>query len=278
LDAITASADASLHGVPKGRHVQPETWSIDMNSLNGKVAVITGGNSGIGLATAKLFADEGAKVVLFGRDAATLNRAVEVIGPDATGVRGDVTSGDDLAELFATARRLHGGVDILFANAGVAEFLPLSQMTAEHFDRLFDINVKGLLHTVLKAEPVLRDGASIVLTTSGANQIGMPGSSVYAATKAAVRSFARTLSAELVHRGIRVNAVSPGPVATPIFGRMGLSSEQQHGLEAQMASQVPLKRVAQPEEIARAVLFLASAASSYVVGTELVVDGGLTQI
>jgi NAD(P)-dependent dehydrogenase (short-subunit alcohol dehydrogenase family) len=248
------------------------------NKLNGKVAVITGGNSGIGLATAKLFADEGAKVVIFGRDAATLGRAAEVIGPHATAVRGDVTSADDLAELFATAKRLHGGVDILFANAGVAEFVPLAQMTAEHFDKLFDINVKGVLHTVLKARGVLNDNASVVLTTSGANQIGMPGSSVYAATKAAVRSFARTLSAELLDRGIRVNAVSPGPVETPIFGRMGMTDEQQQGLEAQMASQVPLKRVAQPDEIARAVLFLASSDSTYVVGTELVVDGGMTQL
>jgi NAD(P)-dependent dehydrogenase (short-subunit alcohol dehydrogenase family) len=246
--------------------------------LKDKVAVITGGNSGIGLATAKAFVDAGAKVVLFGRDGATLDRAVTALGPQATGVQGDVTSGDDLQRLFDTARIQHGGVDILFANAGVAEFLPLAAMTAEHFDKLFDINVKGVLHTVLKAQAVLRDGASIVLTTSGANELGMPGTSVYAATKAAVRSFARTLSAELVHRGIRVNAISPGPVATPIFGRMGMSEEQAKGLEGQMAAQVPLKRMAEPVEIAQAVLFLASSDSSYVVGAELVVDGGLTQL
>jgi NAD(P)-dependent dehydrogenase (short-subunit alcohol dehydrogenase family) len=251
---------------------------MDSMKLKGKVAVITGGNSGIGLASAKAFVDAGAQVVLFGRDAATLDRAATTLGPAATAVQGDVTSGDDLARLFDTARIRHGGVDILFANAGVAEFLPLAAMTNEHFDKLFDINVKGVLHTVLKAQPVLRDGASIVLTTSGANELGMPGSSVYAATKAAVRSFARTLSAELIGRGIRVNAVSPGPVATPIFGRMGMNEEQQKGLEAQMASQVPLKRVADPAEIARAVLFLASSDSSYVVGAELVVDGGLTQL
>jgi NAD(P)-dependent dehydrogenase (short-subunit alcohol dehydrogenase family) len=248
------------------------------SKLKGKVAVITGGNSGIGLATAKAFVDAGAKVVLFGRDAATLDRAVTTLGPHAAGVKGDVTSGDDLQALFDTAKRLHGGVDILFANAGVAEFLPLAAMTSEHFDTLFDINVKGLLHTVLKAQAVLRDGASIVLTTSVGNQIGMPGSSVYAATKAAVRSFARTLSAELVVRGIRVNAVSPGPVATPIFGRMGMNEEQTKGLEAQMAARVPLKRLADPSEVAAAVLFLASSDSSYVVGTELVVDGGMTQL
>jgi NAD(P)-dependent dehydrogenase (short-subunit alcohol dehydrogenase family) len=249
-----------------------------MGKLTGKIAVITGGNSGIGLATAKLFVDEGAKVVLFGRDAATLDRAVTTLGPAATGVQGDVTSGDDLTRLFDSVKRQHGGVDILFANAGVAEFVPIAAMTAEHFDKLFEINVKGVLHTVVKAQALLRDGAAIVLTTSGANQIGMPGSSVYSATKAAVRSFARTLSAELIGRGIRVNAVSPGPVATPIFGRMGMNEEQMKGLEAQMASQVPLKRVAAPSEIARAVLFLASSDSSYVVGAELVVDGGLTQL
>jgi NAD(P)-dependent dehydrogenase (short-subunit alcohol dehydrogenase family) len=249
-----------------------------MGKLTGKTAVITGGNSGIGLATAKAFVDEGAKVVLFGRDAATLDRAVTALGPTATGVQGDVTSAEDLTRLFDTVKRQHGGVDILFANAGVAEFVPISAMTAEHFDKLFDINVKGVLHTVVKAQAVLRDGASIVLTTSGANEIGMPGTSVYSATKAAVRSFARTLSAELIGRGIRVNAVSPGPVATPIFGRMGMNEEQMRGLESQMASQVPLKRVADPSEIARAVLFLASSDSSYVVGAELVVDGGLTQL
>lgn len=249
-----------------------------MGKLTGKTAVVTGGNSGIGLATAKVFVDEGANVVLFGRDAATLDRAVTALGPAATGVKGDVTSGDDLERLFETARRKHGGVDVLFANAGVAEFVPISAMTAEHFDRLFDINVKGVLHTVVKAQPVLHDGASIVLTTSGANELGMPGASVYSATKAAVRSFARTLSADLLGRGIRVNAVSPGPVATPIFGRLGMDEAQTKGLEAQMASQVPLKRVADASEIAKAVLFLASSDSSYMVGAELVVDGGLTQL
>jgi NAD(P)-dependent dehydrogenase (short-subunit alcohol dehydrogenase family) len=249
-----------------------------MNALKNKVAVITGGNSGIGLATAKALIDRGAKVVLFGRDEATLKHAVESLGHAATGVRGDVTSTADLERLFAIAKRQHGGVDILFANAGVAEFLPLSAADGAHFDKLFDINVKGVFDTVRLADAALNDGASIILTTSGANEIGMPGTSVYAATKAAVRSFARTFSAELVGRGIRVNAISPGPVATPIFGRMGMPEEQAKGLEAQMASQVPLGRIADPIEIANAVLFLASSESSYVVGTELVVDGGLTQL
>jgi len=249
-----------------------------MGKLTNKVAVITGGNSGIGLSTAKAFVDEGAKVVIFGRDQASLDRAVETLGANAIGVRGDVTSDTDLETLFATATRRFGKVDALFVNAGVAEFVPAEAVTDAHFDRLFDINVKGAFKTVQKAIPVLNDGAAIVLTTSGANEVGMPGASVYGATKAAVRSFARTFSAELVHRGIRVNAVSPGPVATPIFGRMGMPEEQAQAVEAGLAAQVPLKRVAQPEEIARAVVFLASADSSYVVGAELVVDGGLTQL
>jgi NAD(P)-dependent dehydrogenase (short-subunit alcohol dehydrogenase family) len=249
-----------------------------MNALKNKVAVITGGNSGIGLATAKALIDRGAKVVLFGRDETTLNHAIETLGQAASGVRGDVTSSADLERLFATAKRQHGGIDILFANAGVAEFLPLSAADDAHFDKLFDINVKGVFNTVRLADTALNDGASIILTTSGANEIGMPGTSVYSATKAAVRSFARTFSAELVGRGIRVNAISPGPVATPIFGRMGMPEEQAKGLEAQMASQVPLGRIAEPSEIANAVLFLASSDSSYVVGAELVVDGGLTQL
>lgn len=249
-----------------------------MSKLSNKVAVVTGGNSGIGLSTAKAFIDEGAKVVVFGRDQVTLDRAVETLGANAVGVRGDVTSEADLARLFETASRRFGKVDILFANAGVAEFLPLEAANDGHIDRLFDINVKGAFKTVQKALPTLADGASIILTTSGANEIGLPGASIYSATKAAVRSFARTLSAELVHRGIRVNAVSPGPVATPIFGRMGLSEAEAAGVEGQMAGLVPLKRVAQPEEIAKAVVFLASNDASYVVGAELVVDGGLTQL
>jgi NAD(P)-dependent dehydrogenase (short-subunit alcohol dehydrogenase family) len=249
-----------------------------MGKLSNKVAVVTGGNSGIGLATAKAFVDEGARVVLFGRDQATLDRAAEALGGNAVAVRGDVTSAADLDALFETARRRFGRVDALFVNAGVAEFLPLEAATEAHFDRVFDINVKGAFLTVQKALPALNDGAAIVLTTSGANEVGMPGASVYSATKAAVRSFARTFSAELIGRGIRVNAVSPGPVATPIFGRMGLPPEQAAGVEAQMAAMVPLKRVAEPDEIAKAVVFLASSDSSYVVGAELVVDGGLTQV
>lgn len=249
-----------------------------MGKLTNKVAVITGGNSGIGLSTAKAFIDEGAKVVVFGRDQQTLDRAVETLGKNAVGVKGDVTSDADLARLFDTAKQRFGKVDVVFANAGVAEFLPVEAVGDQHYDRLFDINVKGAFKTVQKAVPALNDNASIILTTSVADETGFAGTSVYSATKAAVRSFARTFSAELVHRNIRVNAVSPGPVATPLFGRMGMSEEQAKGTEAHFTSLVPLKRVAEPSEIARAVVFLASSDSSYVVGAELVVDGGLTQL
>jgi NAD(P)-dependent dehydrogenase (short-subunit alcohol dehydrogenase family) len=239
-----------------------------MGQLSNKVAVITGGNSGIGLATAKLFVDEGAKVAIFGRDQATLDRAVEVL----------VTNKDDLAKLYATVKRQWGGVDVIFANAGVAEFMPIDAVNDEHFYKQFDINVKGVMLTVQQALPVLNPGASIVLTTSGVNKIGLPMSSVYSATKAAVRSLARTLSSELLDRGVRVNAVSPGYTETPIFGRMGLSEEQIKGIAANALSDVPLKRMANPSEIAQAALFLASNASSYIVGAEIDVDGGQTQI
>lgn len=249
-----------------------------MGRSNNKVAVITGGNSGIGLATAKVFIDEGAKVALFGRDAATLERAVATLGAHAIGVQGDVTRAADLARLYTTTKRTFGAVDIVFANAGVAEFMPLEAINDEHFDRLFDVNVKGVLLTVQQALPVLNDKASIVLTTSGVNKIGLPASSVYSATKAAVRSFARTLSAELVGRGIRVNAISPGYTATPIFGRMGLNEEQIQGIGADAVNTVPLRRMADPKEIANAALFLASNDSSYIVGAEINADGGQTQI
>ncbi|MBN8534413.1 MAG: glucose 1-dehydrogenase [Rhizobiales bacterium] len=249
-----------------------------MGKLTNKVAVVTGGNSGIGLSTAKAFIDEGAKVVIFGRDQATLDRAVETLGKDAAGVKGDVTSDADLTRLFDMTKAHFGKVDVVFANAGIAEFRPVEAANDEHFDKLFEINVKGAFKTIQKAVPALNDGASIILTTSAADDTGFAGTSVYSATKAAVRSFARTFSAELVRRNIRVNAVSPGPVATPLYGRMGMSEEEAKGIESHFASLVPLKRFAEAHEIAQAVVFLASSDSSYVVGTELVVDGGLTQL
>lgn len=249
-----------------------------MNRLENKVAVITGGNSGIGLAAAEAFVQEGARVVIFGRDQGTLDDASEKLGDNAFGVRGDVTNDADLDNLYAMTNERFGSVDVLFGNAGVAEFIPMCDVTDEHFSKLLDINVKGTFKTVQRALSFLNDSASIVLTTSGSNTTGMAGASVYAATKAAVRSFARTFSTELLPRGIRVNAISPGPVSTPIFDRLGLPRRAAAGMEAQLADLVPLKRTGQPREIADAVVFLASDESSYVVGSELVVDGGLTQL
>jgi NAD(P)-dependent dehydrogenase (short-subunit alcohol dehydrogenase family) len=249
-----------------------------MGKLSNKVAVITGGNSGIGLATAKLFVDEGAKVAIFGRDAATLDRAAQVLGSQALAVRGDVTSAGDLKALYEQVKRQLGGVDIVFANAGVAEFVPLEAVTDEHYAKVMDINVKGVILTVQQALPVLNAGASVILTTSGVNKIGLPGSTVYTATKAAVRSFARTWSAELIGRGIRVNALSPGYTETPIFGKLGMSEAQLQQLASQATKDVPLGRFGQPSEMATAALFLASSDSSYIVGAEINVDGGQTQI
>jgi len=249
-----------------------------MNRLENKVAVITGGNSGIGLSTAQAFINEGAKVAIFGRDQATLDSAVETLGSNAIAIKGDVTNEADLDALYAATEKRFGKVDIVFANAGIADFMPLKDASDEHVDKLFDINVKGALKTVQRSLGVLNDGASIVLTTSISNEKGMAGMSVYAASKAAVRSFARTFSAELAERGIRVNAVSPGPVATPIYARAGLSNEEMEGLGEKMSAQIPLKRFGETSEIADAVVFLASSESSYIVGAELVVDGGMTQV
>ena len=249
-----------------------------MGRLSGKTAVITGGNSGIGLSTAKVFVDEGAKVVIFGRDQKTLDDAVDTLGGNAIGVKGDVTNDEDLDALYAATEDRFGKVDILFANAGVAEFQPVGEASRDHFDRIFDVNVKGVFKTVQRGIGALNGNASVILTTSVSNVVGMPNMSVYAASKAAVRSFARSFSSELVDRGIRVNAISPGPVATQIYSRAGLSEDEVEGMSDQMAANIPLKRFGEPREIADAVLFLASSASSYVVGTELVVDGGWTQI
>jgi NAD(P)-dependent dehydrogenase (short-subunit alcohol dehydrogenase family) len=249
-----------------------------MITVQDKVAIITGGNSGIGLASAKALVDAGAKVAIFGRDQATLNAAVETLGKNAIGVQGDVTNRADLDRLVATATKAFGKIDIVYANAGVAEFVPFADVDDGHFDRMFNINVKGVFQTVQAALPALNDGASIVLTTSVGNQMGLPDASVYSAAKAAVRAFARGLSAELVGRNIRVNAVSPGPIATPIFNRMGMPAEAVPEVEKQFAAQVPLGRLGSPEEVAAAVLFLASPASSFIVGAEIAVDGGMTQL
>jgi NAD(P)-dependent dehydrogenase (short-subunit alcohol dehydrogenase family) len=249
-----------------------------MSKLSGKIAVITGGNSGIGLATAKLFAKEGANVVITGRRQAELDAAVAEIGSNIVGVQGDVSNLADLDKLYAEVKAKFGHFDILFANAGIAELSPIGAVTEEHFDKTFGINVKGLLFTVQKALPLLVDGGSVILNSSTANTLGLEGFGVYSATKAAVRSFARTWTAELKTRKIRVNVVSPGPIETPIFDKMGLSVEQITAFGANITTQVPLGRFGHPNEIAQAVLFLASSDSSYVAGVDLYVDGGMVAV
>jgi len=246
--------------------------------LEGKVALVTGGNSGIGLATAARFASEGAKVFITGRRKEELDKAVAQIGRGAVGVQGDVSKLADLDRLYDVIRKEAGRLDVLFANAGGGEFVPLGQITEAHFDKWFGINVKGLVFTVQKALPLMADGSSIVLNASIVASKGMPNFSIYSATKAAVRSFARTWSVDLKDRKIRVNAVSPGPIATPAIEELVGSREAANDFKANMATQVPLGRVGEPDEIAKAVLFLASDDSSYVTGIELFVDGGMAQI
>ncbi len=249
-----------------------------MAKLEGKVAVVTGGNSGIGLATAKRFVAEGAHVFITGRRQAELDAAVSQIGKNVSGVQGDVSNLADLDRLYATVKQQKGRVDVLFANAGLGEFVPLGQITEAHFDKTFGVNVKGTLFTVQKALPLMPDGASIVMNGSMVSMKGWPAFGVYAATKAALRSFARTWSVDLKSRKIRVNVVSPGTVITPGYKNAGLSDEQIAKIEAEAAAATPLGRVGTPEEIAKAVVFLASDESSYVTGIELFVDGGLAQI
>ena len=246
--------------------------------LEGKIAVVTGGTSGIGLATAKRFAAEGAKVVVTGRRQPELDAAVKEIGDGATGVRGDVSKLADLDRLYATVKEKHGRVDVLFANAGGGEFAPLGQITEEHFDKAFNTNVKGLLFTVQKALPLMPDGGAIILNASIVSVKGMEAFSVYSATKAAVRSFARSWTTDLKARKIRVNAVSPGPIETPAMENLGETAEKTKEFKAGMAAAVPLSRLGQPDEIAKAAVFLASDDSSYVTGIELFVDGGMAQV
>jgi NAD(P)-dependent dehydrogenase (short-subunit alcohol dehydrogenase family) len=242
--------------------------------LEGKVAVITGGNSGIGLATARRFVAEGAHVFITGRRQAELDEAVRQIGKNVTGVPGDVANLADLDRLFATVEQQQGRLDVLFANAGVGEFVPLVSISEEHFDKVFTINVKGVLFTVQKALPLLTDGASIILNASIVASNGAEALSVYSASKAAVRSFARCWTTELRHRQIRVNAISPGPIETPIFDKAGLTREQVD----EFVADVPMGRMGTPDEVAKAAVFLASDDSSYVTGIDLCVDGGRAQV
>ena len=246
--------------------------------LAGKVAVVTGGSSGIGLATAERFAAEGAYVFITGRRQGELDAAARRIGENVTAVQGDVSNLADLDRLYATVERQQGHVDVLFANAGGGEFAPLGAITEEHFDKTFAINVKGVLFTVQKALPLFRDGGSIILNASIVSSKGMEAFSVYSATKAAVRSFARTWTVNLKHRKIRVNALSPGPIDTPAIGRLASTEEQAAQFKTNMAASVPLGRIGTPDEIAKAALFLASDDSSFVTGIELFVNGGMAQI
>jgi NAD(P)-dependent dehydrogenase (short-subunit alcohol dehydrogenase family) len=249
-----------------------------MGKLNGKVALVTGGNSGIGLATAKQFAVEGAYVFISGRRESNLARAVQEIGENVTSIQGDVSEPADLDRLFSQIKKEKGRLDIVFANAGVARYGLLGEITEELYDSIFDINVKGLLFTVQKALPLLTDGASIILNASIVASKGLPANAIYSASKAAVRSFARTMSTDLKARQIRVNAVSPGPTDTPGFNELVNSSEVGQQRIKMLSSAIPLGRLGRPEEIAKAVTFLASDESSYITGIELFVDGGMTQV
>lgn len=246
--------------------------------LSGKIALVTGGNSGIGLASATRFADEGAKVIITARSEQSFAKAKEELGNKFDIVKADVTQNAELDALFSYIQKEYGKLDVLFANAGVAYFAPLEYADENHFDSLFNTNVKGLFFTIQKASPLLSSGASVILNTSGMNTKGGANSSVYSATKAAVRSFARTLSSELTARGIRVNAVSPGPTETPIFSKTGLSKEQLTGFAEEVAKVTPIGRFAKPEELANVALFLASDESSFVLGSEFVADGGYSQL
>src|ERR1700726_1847769 len=246
--------------------------------LAGKIAVITGGSSGIGLATAKRFVEEGAHVVITGRREKELKEAAAIIKRNVTTVTGDVSRFEDLDRLYAVVKEKHDHIDILFANAGAGTIAPLAVATEAHFDQTFDVNVKGMFFTVQKALPLFKDGGSIILNSSVSNVMGLPGFTAYAASKAAVRNFARGWTMELKDRKIRVNSMSPGPIETPALENAGLTAEQAEKAIAGFTSQVPLGRRGKPEEIAAVVVFLASDESSYITGVDLAVDGGMAQV
>jgi len=246
--------------------------------LEGKVAVITGGSSGIGLATAQRFVSEGAYVFITGRRQSELDVAVKKIGKNVTAVQGDVSNLADLDRLYAKVKEQKGRVNVVFANAGMGELAPLGAISETQFDKTFGVNVKGTLFTVQKALPLLQDGGSIVLTSSIAGSKGLEAFSVYGASKAAVRSFARTWTVDLKSRKIRVNAISPGPIDTPILDGLAQGEEERKQLKASLAAGVPIGRMGDPDEIAKAAVFLASDDSSFVTGIELFVDGGTAQI
>jgi NAD(P)-dependent dehydrogenase (short-subunit alcohol dehydrogenase family) len=249
-----------------------------VSKLEGKIAVITGGNSGIGLATAQRLVAEGAYVFITGRRQSELNAAVKQIGKNVTAVQGDVSNLDDLDRLFATVQAEKGHVDVLFANAGIGTISPLGAISEEQFDKVFDVNVKGTLFTVQKALPLMRTGGSIILTGSTTGSMGTPAFSVYSATKAAIRNFARSWALDLKGTGIRVNVLSPGATTTPGLLNGLAKTGMQEALLAGLASQAPLERVGNPDETAAVALFLASDDSSFMTGSEVFVDGGLAQV
>lgn len=249
-----------------------------MGKLDGKIALVTGGNSGIGFATAKQFVNEGAYVFITGRRDAELAAAVKEIGTNVGAVQGDVSNLADLDRLFARIKREKGRLDVVFANAGVAKYAPLGTITEELYDSIFDVNVKGVVFTVQKALPLMPDGSAIILNASIVGTKGFSANSIYSATKAAVRSFARTWTTDLKDRRIRVNAISPGSIDTPGLSSLLTSSEIGEQRRKMISASVPLGRFGTPEEIAKAVVFLASDDSSYVAGIELFVDGGLAQV
>ena len=250
----------------------------NVRNLENKVAVITGGSTGIGLASAKLFQQQGAQVVITGRNEASLAAASKELGDKVLALRSDTSKLDDIAGLASQVKQKFGRTDVLFLNAGIAKFAPLEASPEALFDELFAINVKGAFFALQQFLPQLGAGASVIFNTSVVNGQGYPGTGLYSATKAALRSIVRVAAAELAPMQIRVNAVSPGPIATPIYDKLGMPKEQLDGFTASMAEQVPLKRFGTPEELAQAALFLASSQSSYITGVELNVDGGLGQV
>jgi len=245
--------------------------------LQNKIAVITGGNSGIGLATAHELKQQGARVIIIGRKPDAVAAAAQEVGGDTLGLVADVSRVADLERVFQTVREQVGHIDILFANAGIAKFAPLADCSETLYDEMFDANVKGAYFTVKQALPLLADGAAVVFTSSTVVHFGMPGASIYAAGKAALNSLAKTLAIELAGKRIRVNVVSPGPIATPIFGKMGLTEDAQKEVGGAILAQVPLARFGEAGEIAKAVAYLVSPDAAYVTGTELLVDGGMAQ-